>query len=309
MRRRARPCAREVAAAQDLDRRAARGAPGRPGGGGDDDRDDREQRERAAAPASAGPGPSSLSAASRSAAGRATIERAERDPERRRGHGDDRAPRPPAGPRSGPGRSRARAARRSRSAAAGPRRGRRRRASSPRRPARRARTRPAARSRSPRPARAGSRTPVRVMNCSLPSPNATARAWVSVTSAFDGSLSHSSAMFGAHAASEPERVAELLLGDVHARGAGQRVGDVVGRDRDARRSAAPRAGRVGSPTSSVSPTCRSHSRASPRSTTTSPISPSRRSRPVDDQVAAAPAEQRGDRALARPLRARPRAAG
>ena len=39
-------------------------------------------------------------------------------------------------------------------------------------------------------------TPVRVMNWSLPSPKATARAWVSVTSAFDGSLSHSSAVFG-----------------------------------------------------------------------------------------------------------------
>ena len=39
-------------------------------------------------------------------------------------------------------------------------------------------------------------TPVRVMNCSFPRPNATARAWVSVTSALDGSLSHSSAVFG-----------------------------------------------------------------------------------------------------------------
>ena len=34
------------------------------------------------------------------------------------------------------------------------------------------------------------RTPSRVMNSSLPSPNATARAWVSVTSALLGSLSH-----------------------------------------------------------------------------------------------------------------------
>ena len=39
-------------------------------------------------------------------------------------------------------------------------------------------------------------TPVRVMNWSFPSPNATARAWVSVTSAFEGSLSHSSAVLG-----------------------------------------------------------------------------------------------------------------
>ena len=46
-------------------------------------------------------------------------------------------------------------------------------------------------------------TPVRVMNCSLPSPKATARAWVSVTSAFDGSLSHSSAMFGRTRRSSP----------------------------------------------------------------------------------------------------------
>ena len=39
-------------------------------------------------------------------------------------------------------------------------------------------------------------TPVRVMNCSLPRPNVTARAWASVTSAFSGSASHSSATFG-----------------------------------------------------------------------------------------------------------------
>ena len=39
-------------------------------------------------------------------------------------------------------------------------------------------------------------TPVRVMNCSFPRPNVTDRACVSVTSAFDGSCSHNSAMFG-----------------------------------------------------------------------------------------------------------------
>ena len=39
------------------------------------------------------------------------------------------------------------------------------------------------------------RTPSRVMNSSRPRPNETARAWVSVTSAFDGSFSHSSATF------------------------------------------------------------------------------------------------------------------
>ena len=34
------------------------------------------------------------------------------------------------------------------------------------------------------------------MNCNSPTPNVIERAWVSVTSAFDGSLSHSSATFG-----------------------------------------------------------------------------------------------------------------
>ena len=134
--------------------------------------------------------------------------------------------RPPAAPRSGPGRSRARVARRSPVS---------RRCTSAWAPAAsivpaatRATSENATSSEITIPAAWDSRisTPVRVMNCSFPSPNVTERAWVSVMSALDGSLSHSSATFGRGVN------AQLRARDVDPRRLRQRVRDVVRRDRD-----------------------------------------------------------------------------
>ena len=186
----------EVAAAQDLDRRAARGAPGRPGRGGDDDRDDAGQRERAAGRASARPGPSSFSAASSSAAGRATISAPSAMPSAAAGHRDERRlgrllGRDPAGAEA----ERALHAEAGQAALdVGVRaRGEHR----PGRDQRHERERDEQRDHDPRGlreqdlhARAGDELQL------ARAPNVTARAWVSVTSAFDGSLSHSSATFG-----------------------------------------------------------------------------------------------------------------
>ena len=287
--RRAPPCrraARHVAAAQDLRRRPARRPPRGPGRGRDDDRHDAEQRERQRREQVAAR--RALVERGQQLGRRARPRRACRSPARAARPAPPRAsPRPPAAPaiRAGVKPS----ARWTPNALS-------RRWTSACAPA--ASIVPAATSATsenatsseitiPAACESSTRTPSRVTNSSLPSPNETARACVSVTSALLGSLQPQQRDVGG-VGREAEPLADRRLGDVDARRGGEREGDVVGRARDADDRQRRRCSR---PTRIVSPGCRSHSFASPCSTTTSPARPVGDVAALEDLVAA-PARRR-----------------